>query len=95
MHLILWIEWNKAFFELRGAFSRQTTFFWVTIACVGMTLRSDKLGVTSIVKSLGLTGIYYRLLRAFQSSAIDLEKLLKLWVALSLRLFKPACIDGA
>jgi len=95
MHLILWKEWNEALFSLRGAFSRQATFFWVVVACAGMTIRSDKLGVTSIVRSLGLTGVsYYGLLRAFHSNAISLDKLLKLWVELCLRIFKPACVDG-
>lgn len=94
-HLILWKEWNEAFFALRGAFSRQTTFFWVIIACVGLTIRTDKLGVTSIVRALGLVEVSYNsLLRAFHSDAINLDKLLELWIGLCLRIFKPACVDG-
>ena len=94
-HYILWKEWSEAFFVLRGAFSRQTTFFWVIIACAGMTIRTDRIGVTSIVRALGLTSAsYLGLLRAFHSDAINLDKLLELWVELCLRIFKPACVDG-
>ncbi len=93
--LILWTEWTKAFSALREAFSRQSTFFWMVIACAGMTIRDDKLGVTSIVRSLGLTeASYHGLLRMFHSEAINLEKLLELWIRLCLRIFKPVCIDG-
>lgn len=95
MHLILWKEWSEAFLSLRGAFSRQTTFFWAIVICAGITIRTDKLGVTSIVRALGLTeASYYGLLRAFHSDGIDLDKLLKLWIKLCLNIFRPACIDG-
>lgn len=94
-NIILWNEWSEAFSALRGAFSRQSTFFWVVIACAGMTIRTDRLGISSIIRALGLNGAsYHALLRAFHSNAIDLGKLLELWVGLCLRLFKPACVDG-
>lgn len=93
--IILWTEWTQAFSALRGAFSRQTTFWWMFIACAGMTIRTDKLGVTSITRAMGLADAsYHGLLRMFHSSAIDLEKLLELWMALCFRIFKPVCIDG-
>ena len=93
--IILWTEWTKAFSTLRDAFSRQATFLWAIIACAGMTIRDDRAGVTSMVRVLGMSDRgYHGLLRMFNSSAVDLEKLLSLWVELCLKIFKPACIDG-
>jgi hypothetical protein len=34
MKSILWLEWSKAFSELRDAFSRTSTFLWAAILCV-------------------------------------------------------------
>jgi hypothetical protein len=51
-------------------------------------VRSDKHGVTSIVRALGLDGSFYdNLLDAFHSSAIKLDTLTKVWVKTVLRLF--------
>ena len=38
---------------LRPAFSRQRTFLWFATAVAGLTVRTDLLGVTSIVRALG------------------------------------------
>ena len=49
-------------------------------ALAGMTVRTDLLGVTSIVRALGLRPIYYdRILDFFHSSALDLDKLTRTW----------------
>ena len=49
-------------------------------ALAGMTVRTDLLGVTSMVRALGLRPLYYdRLLDLFHSSALDLDKLTRTW----------------
>ena len=49
-------------------------------ALAGMTVRTDLLGVTSMVRALGLRSLYYdRLLDFFHSSALDLETLTRVW----------------
>lgn len=93
--VILWSEWTQAFFALRTAFSRQTTFLCAMIIFPGMTIRDDMLGVTSIVRAFGLAPkSYHSLLRALHSQAINLDKLLELWVQLCMRIFKPMRIEG-
>lgn len=93
--VILWKEWTEAFSYLRGAFSRQLTFFWAITYCAGMSLRSNIRGVSSIVCALGLLeGCYKCLDRLAHSSGVDLDKLCHLWVKLCLRLFEPICVDG-
>jgi hypothetical protein len=95
MKSILWTEWSKAFFELRDAFSRTSTFLWAAIICAGMATRNDLRGISSIVNALGLKPVsYYSLLRVCHSHALDLDRLRKLWINLCLKIFSPICIDG-
>ncbi len=64
----------------RPCFSRGATFNWFIVAFVGLMLREDNLGVTSIVRVLVLPpNQYLALLRHFHSSALDLKKLLRYW----------------
>jgi len=59
-----------------------------------MSIREDLLGVTSIVRVLGLNeNCYYLLLRFFHSSAMNLQKLTELWVSLTLKLFKKVIVN--
>jgi hypothetical protein len=57
------------------------------IACLaGMTIRTDLLGVTSIVRALGLLPeCYDRILDFLHSPALDLNKVTRLWCALVFR----------
>jgi len=76
----LWQQWWQHFQQLRPAFSRQRTFLWFAVCTIGMTIRGDLAGVTSIVRALGLNGDYYeRLLSCFHSSGINLELLYTIW----------------
>lgn len=87
----LWIEWWKVVVCLRAACSRTRSFMWLVVALAGFSVRSDFLGVTSIVRGLGLHGHYYdSLIRFFHSTAIDPDRLAKLWVNIALRVFPSA-----
>ena len=56
------------------------TFLWMITVLAGMTVRTDLLGITSIVRALGLQPICYdRILDFFHSWALDLNKLTRLW----------------
>jgi hypothetical protein len=86
----LWREWWKLVRELRPAFSRTRTFLWFTTALAAMCVRADRLGVTSLVRALGLqVRCYDRLLDCFHSSGINLDRLTRLWVHLCLRALRP------
>jgi len=45
----LWIAWWDAIWWLRPAFSRLRSFMWFATAVAGLTVRTELLGVTSIV----------------------------------------------
>ena len=50
----LWTAWWNAMWLLRPAFSRLRSFMWFATVVAGFTVRTDLLGVTSIVRSLKL-----------------------------------------
>ena len=49
------LHWWNAIWRLRPALSRLQTFLWFATAVAGFTVRTDMLGVTSIVRALNLT----------------------------------------
>ena len=77
---MLWRDWWNLACQLRPACSRTRTFLWMMTTLAGMTVRCDHVGVTSIVRALGLQPVYYdRLLAFFHSAALDLDKLTRIW----------------
>src|SRR5271166_5448947 len=84
----LWMLWWNAILMLRPAFSRLRTFLWFAAAVAGFTVRTELLGVTSIVRALNLDPrCYNALVDYFHSSAVKLDRLTALWTQLVLRLF--------
>lgn len=84
---MLWNHWSNLVCELRPACARTRTFLWMSLCLAGMTVRKDLLGVTSIVRAVGLEpACYDRLLDFFHSAALDLDKLTCAWCALLFRL---------
>ncbi len=82
----LWHFWWSFVASLRGAFSREKTFFWFVLALAGACIRPDLSGVTSYLRGVGLKpSCYGPILSMFHSSAIKLEKLTVLWTEVVLR----------
>src|SRR5438094_8066520 len=78
---LLWLAWLRALQPLRPACSRTTTFLWLALVLAAFCLRPDLAGVTSLVRSLGLTdGSYYCLLHFFHSPALTLDALTAAWL---------------
>jgi hypothetical protein len=83
---MLWKHWWELVCELRSACARTRTFLWMALCLAGMTVRKDLLGVTSIVRALGLVpACYDRLLDFFHSPALNLAKLTRVWCDLVFR----------
>lgn len=86
----LWIEWWNQVRQLRPAFNRTRSFLWFAAALAATCVRGDLLGVTSLVRALGLQEYCYdRLLDWFHGRALDLEALTRHWVSLALSTLKP------
>src|SRR5664279_3511650 len=92
----LWLLWWSALQMVRPAFSQLRTFLWFATAVAGFTVRTELLGVTSIVRALKLKpNCYERLIRNLHSSAVRLDKLSALWTQAVLRLFpNPLRVNG-
>ena len=83
--MVLWIQWWRMVRQLRPAFARETTFRWFALCLVGLTVRPDLRGVTSIIRALGLKEVFYdRLLDFFHSKAVAVDLLAALWYRLIL-----------
>jgi hypothetical protein len=83
---MLWNHWWNLVCHLRPACARTRTFLWMALCLAGFAARKDLLGVTSIVRALGLEpACYDRILDFFHSPALDLNKLTLAWCALVFR----------
>jgi len=94
--MALWLHWWNAIVLLRPAFSRLRSLLWFATGVAGLTVRTDLLGVTSIVRTLCLKPVLYdRLLDHFHSPAIKPDALVALWARLVLKLFPaPVRVNG-
>lgn len=82
----LWFEWWKIVLQLRNACSRYRTFLWLGVVLAGFTIRVDLLGVTSIIRALGLIECSYdRLLDFIHSKALSIQKLTQAWINIALK----------
>lgn len=71
---------------LRPAFTRQATFAWFLVAFAGVVTRQDVYGVSSMVRALSLSPVYYpALLHFFHSTAWTAERLYRQWQAWLIR----------
>ncbi len=71
---------EKILCHFESCFSRKAAFRWFVIIITGLMLRSDKLGVTSILRDLALApGCYDSMLHFFRASSWSLEDIRKRW----------------
>ena len=66
--------------EFRPLFNRLAAFKWFVICVIALMLRSDQLGVTSVIRDLTLApACYESLIHFFRSSAYNLDSLREQW----------------
>jgi hypothetical protein len=84
----LWGIWWQAIWLLRPGCTRLRTFLWFVVNVAGMTVRGDCLGVTSLIRGLGLhEQCYDNLLDHYHSAGVRLNNMTALWAQLVLQLF--------
>jgi hypothetical protein len=84
----LWAHWLDAVLPLRSACSRMRSFLWFITCLAGMTVRIDLLGITSIVRAMGLKPFCYdRILDFFHGTGLSLDKLPRIWTQTVLKIF--------
>lgn len=91
----LWSLWSACVQALQPACTRQVTFQWLRIVLMGLCVRSERAGVTSLVRALALEPKQYlRLLHNLHTDAVRLVPLLAGWVRLCQRRFTPFEVGG-
>ena len=66
--------------HFESCFSRKAAFRWFVTIIIGLMLRSDKLGVTSVIRDLALSpGCYDSMLHFFRASSWLLEDIRRCW----------------
>ena len=84
----LWLVWWSVIEPLREVCARRASFLWLALTTAGICARGDLLGVSSIVRTLGLAGrCYDRLLDFFHSPAVDPDRLSRKWTQQAMGLF--------
>jgi hypothetical protein len=91
--MVLWIQWWNMVRQLRPAFARERTFLWFALGLVGITVRPDLRGVTSLIRAVGLKEVFYdRLLDFFHSKAVAVDSLAALWCRLILTVLPASLV---
>ena len=76
----MWNLLNKILANFKECFSRQTSFNWFVIIIIGLMLRSDSLGLTSIIRDLDLShSSYATMIHFFHASSWTLEAIANKW----------------
>ena len=84
----LWLVWWSVIEPLREVCARQASFLWLALTTAGICARGDLLGVSSIVRTLGLAGrCYDRVLDFFHSPAVNPDRLSRKWTQQAMGLF--------
>ena len=69
--------------SFRCCFKRSAAYHWFVVVICGLMVRTDHLGVSSVIRGLGLPGSRYEcLIHFFRSTAYSLNKLRKVWYSI-------------
>lgn len=77
----MWKLLDKVFIDFRKCFKRQATFQWFVVIIVGFMIRTDTLGVTSVIRDLAISSeSYTTMMHFFRSNAWNLQGLIDTWM---------------
>ena len=76
---------DEVFRNFRSCFSRTAAFEWFVVIVIGLMIRSDHLGITSVIRDLWLNSDYVTMMGFFRSTAWSLEGLIQQWCQTVLR----------
>lgn len=77
----MWKLLDQILNQFHQCFTRKATFNWFVIIVVGLMIRTDKLGLTSIVRDLNLLPTKYEcMVHFFRSEAWKLQNLTQQWM---------------
>lgn len=93
-HTIMLNFIEEILYHFESCFSRKASFRWFIIITIGLMLRSDKLGVTSVIRDLALDpGCYPSMIHFFRSSSWSLDTIRSRWFS-AVKEFSPLYTEG-
>lgn len=76
----MWKLLDEIFKKFKICFNREATFHWFVVIVIGFMIRSDSLGVTSVIRDLGIsTNLYTTMMHFFRSDTWELNTLIFKW----------------
>ena len=82
-HTIMLNFIDKILCQFESCFSRKASFRWFVTITIGFMLRSDKLGVTSVIRDLALSpDCYPSLIHFFRASSWSLDAIRLRWFSI-------------
>jgi len=79
--ILMWRFIDEKLLEFKGCFNRQAAFKWFVIVVIGLMIRTDHLGVTSIIRALGINPHFYEsIIHFFHASSWKLETIRRKWL---------------
>ena len=91
----LWMAFWYCVRSLRPVFSREATFAWFVISVAAMCIGTDGMGVTGIIRAMGLApSCYHLLLNFFHSDSWCADSLTEAWTKWVVRTFGGLKVDG-
>ena len=77
---------DKIISEFRICFTRQAAFEWFAVIAIGFMVRSDSMGVTSIIRDLCINEyLYAAMMHFFRASSWSLSSVFKAWCHIILK----------
>lgn len=77
----MWNFINEILAAFKPCFSRRASWCWFCTIIIGLMLRSDTLGITSIIRDLSLTPkVYESMIHFFRASSWSLFSLMQMWI---------------
>lgn len=93
-HTIMLNFIENVLFCFESCFSRKAAFRWFVLITIGLMLRSDKLGVTSVIRDLALRpDCYDSMIHFFRASSWSLDEIRKRWFS-AVRKYAPLYTEG-
>ncbi len=93
-HMIMLNFIENILCHFESCFSRKAAFRWFVVIITGFMLRSDKLGVTSIIRDLALApGCYESMLHFFRASSWSLPDIRRRWFS-AVKQYAPLDKEG-
>ena len=80
---IMWKFIDESLMKFNVCFSRVAAFRWFVTIVVGLMVCTEHMGVTSIIRALGINPIFYpSMLHFFRASSWTLESVQRVWVGI-------------